>query len=82
MGLYLQPRVIKHADIGFSVAPGGPAVAGRRSNAPPRRTGVPAEVSRKSGPESAQVFFPTARTLPAECKGPGGVQLENKKSSP
>ena len=28
----LQPRPIKHADIGFGVAPGGPAVAGR----PPR----------------------------------------------
>jgi hypothetical protein len=28
----VQPRVIKHADIGFSVAPGGPAIAGR----PPR----------------------------------------------
>ena len=31
-GPRLQPRVIKHAHIGFRVAPGGPAVAGR----PPR----------------------------------------------
>jgi len=31
-GWLLQPRPIKHGDIGFGVAPGGPAVAGR----PPR----------------------------------------------
>ena len=38
----LQPRPIKHPSIRLGVAPGGPAVAGRRTNAPPRRTGVPA----------------------------------------
>ena len=46
----IQPRVIKHAGIGFRVAPGGPAVAGRRTNAPPRRTGVPATGEPKIGP--------------------------------
>ncbi len=34
----LQPRPIKHAPIGFGVAPGGPAVAGRP---PPGLAGVP-----------------------------------------
>jgi hypothetical protein len=51
----LQPRPIKHPDIGFAVAPGGPAVAGRRTNAPPRRTGVPAAGDPKIRPGS--VFF-------------------------
>ena len=48
----LQPRPIKHAGVGFGVAPGGPAVAGRRNNAPPRlgRTGVPAAGEPKIGP--------------------------------
>jgi len=46
----LQPRPIKHAPIGFRVAPGCPAVAGRRTNAPPRRTGVPAAGEPKIGP--------------------------------
>jgi hypothetical protein len=47
---YTEPRPIKHPDIGFGVAPGGPAVAGRRANAPPRRTGVPAAGEPKIGP--------------------------------
>ena len=54
--LYIQPRVIKHAHIGFRVAPGGPAVAGRRANAPPRRTGVPATGEPKIGP-GVRFFF-------------------------
>jgi hypothetical protein len=47
----LQPRPIKHAGVGFGVAPGGPAVAGRRNNAPPRlgRTRVPAAGEPKIG---------------------------------
>jgi hypothetical protein len=47
----LQPRPIKHAGVGFGVAPGGPAVAGRRNNAPPRlgRIGVPAAGEPKIG---------------------------------
>jgi hypothetical protein len=55
----LQPRPIKHAHIGFRVAPGGPAVAGRRTNAPPRRTGVPAAGEPKIGPGVR--FFSTTR---------------------
>ncbi len=31
----LQPRPIKPPSLRFGVAPGGPAVAGRRTNAPP-----------------------------------------------
>jgi len=52
----LQPRPIKHADIGLGVAPGGPAVAGRRTKAPPRRTGVPAAGEPKIGP-GVRFFF-------------------------
>ena len=52
----LQPRQLKHAPIGFRVAPGGPAVAGRRTNAPPRRTGVPAAGEPKIGP-GVRFFF-------------------------
>ena len=54
--IVLQPRPIKHAGIGFRVAPGGPAVAGRRTNAPPRRTGVPATGEPKIGP-GVRFFF-------------------------
>ncbi len=52
----LQPRPIKHADIGLWVAPGGPAVAGRQTNAPPRRTGVPAAGEPKIRP-GVRFFF-------------------------
>jgi hypothetical protein len=59
----LQPRLIKHPDIGLGVAPGGPAVAGRRTNAPPRRTGVPATGEPKIGPGVR--FFPDR---PVPCR--------------
>jgi hypothetical protein len=55
----LQPRVIKHPSLRFGAAPGGPAVAGRRANAPPRRTGVPAAGEPKIGPGVR--FFSTTR---------------------
>ena len=46
--LYIySPANNKTAGIGFGAAPGGPAVAGRRTNAPPRRTGVPAAAEPK-----------------------------------
>ena len=52
----LQPRPIKLGRIGLGVAPGGPAVAGRQTNAPPRRTGVPATGEPKIGP-GVRFFF-------------------------
>ena len=66
-GLNLQ-RPIKHAHVGFGVAPGGPAVAGRRANAPPRRTGcrLPVRVSRKSESGLESVCFRPPGTLPVQ----------------
>ena len=63
----LQPRPIKHAHIGFRVAPGGPAVAGRRTNAPPRRTGVPAAGEPKIGP-GVRFFFDHPVACRKGCK--------------
>ncbi len=61
-------RLIKHAGVGFRVAPGGPAVAGRRTNAPPRRTGVPAAGEPKIRPRVRFFFRPRYRS-------PGGGLL-------
>ena len=79
----LQPRLIKHAPIGFRVAPGGPAVAGRppracrrswggvdpagRSVCLPSATPVPYP-ALTGGPQNRQIFHPKPGFTPPSCR--------------